>query len=264
MPVRYELVGLPNRHFHPHGMKVLHDQGDDSKLQLFFVNHGIRDSIDVFDVSGPHAGLRCGHVLRLTLCTMQVDVEGRRAVFLRSYTDPLLGTGTVNNVAIADNGEDMYVTNWLRYPTGTLGNWFEVFGQRKWGTIVHCKLQPSFVCRLVEDALRFPNGVMLSADNRQLFVATHVTLRVYTRNTADGSLSFSHDIPLPTAAADNVDVHPSGDVTIGAHPNVFMFIAHAKCESPPAPVCVIMQERLASRLFSAQRPRPSPRRRSFA
>lgn len=165
-------------------------------------------------------------------------MEARTLHHKRSLTHTLLRRGVVNNLALSADGNDLYVTNWLHYATGTLSNWVEMFGQRSWGTVVHCSMQPTWQCRLVDSGVYMPNGITVSNDDSRVYIAAARTVRVYGRS-ADGGLELQRVVPVPTAVADNLDMHPSGDVTTGAHPNVFMFMAHAANHATPAPSQVV-------------------------
>ena len=168
-----------------------------------------------------------------------MDVEARILRHTRSLSHTLLRRGVTNNLALARNGKDLYVTNWLYYPIGTMGNWVELFGQRSWATVVHCTLDPTWQCRVADSGIYMPNGIAVSNDDSRVYVGAAGTVRVYGRSSEDGSLELQRAVPVPTAVADNVDAHPSGDVTIGAHPNMFMFMAHSADHSTPAPSQVL-------------------------
>ena len=52
-PVRLALEGYTRWNFHPHGMEVVHPDGDESRVQLYVVNHlPARDEVAVFEVGG--------------------------------------------------------------------------------------------------------------------------------------------------------------------------------------------------------------------
>lgn len=82
--------------------------------------------------------------------------------------------------------------------------------------------------RVVADGLSYANGVNVSPDGSQVYVAEtgDMVLRIYDRDAASGDLSPLDYIALGTGV-DNIDVNPDGTLLIGAHPKLLDFVAHA-------------------------------------
>ena len=82
--------------------------------------------------------------------------------------------------------------------------------------------------RVVVDGLRYANGVNVSPDGGQVYVAEtgDMVLRILSRDIASGDLTPLDYIALGTGV-DNIDVAPDGMLLIGAHPKLLDFVAHA-------------------------------------
>lgn len=89
---------------------------------------------------------------------------------------------------------------------------------------------------IVAKELSYANGISISADGQFVYVAESMprSLRVYSRNVSTNELSPVKDIPL-NSAPDNIDVDENGQLWIGAHPNVFKYLAYKKDPTKLAP-----------------------------
>ncbi|MEQ1890061.1 MAG: SMP-30/gluconolactonase/LRE family protein, partial [Alphaproteobacteria bacterium] len=90
----------------------------------------------------------------------------------------------------------------------------------------------------VED-LSFVNGVALSQNGRQLFLAETMgkRLRAYDRNALTGALTLRETIPLGSFP-DNISVDADDRLWIGSHPRLADFLRHASDPAVKAPAQV--------------------------
>jgi arylesterase / paraoxonase len=94
--------------------------------------------------------------------------------------------------------------------------------------------------RVVDEGLRYANGIALSHDGRTVYVAETIgrALRTYARDADTGQLTLRHRIPCGTGV-DNIDVDEAGNLWIGAHPKMLRFVAHAEDPSKRSPSQVL-------------------------
>lgn len=83
--------------------------------------------------------------------------------------------------------------------------------------------------RKAAEDLAYANGVNISPDGRRLYVAETVgkRIRVFNRDLNTGRLAPAGVIEAGTGV-DNIEVGPSGDLWIGAHPKLLTFIQYSK------------------------------------
>ncbi len=94
--------------------------------------------------------------------------------------------------------------------------------------------------RVVVDDLKYANGVNVSPDGSQIYVAElgDMVLRIYNRDASSGDLLPFDYIVLGTGV-DNIDVNPDGTLLIAAHPKLMDFVAHAGDEAEISPSQVV-------------------------
>lgn len=210
-PRRLALHGYPYKDFHPHGLSLLEH---DDRILLFVVNHRrAGDHVDVFEL----------------------DLDRGTATYLYGTTHDAFRE--VNNVH-AVSPTEVYITNWLHYKIGTTQNFVEMLGQRPWGTVVHCTGldAPIAECHPVVSHLFTPNGITGPASGAHVYIAADGQVNVYQRSPDTGELRLQRSVPIDTVAVDNIDLHPSGDVTVSTHPSMPLFFAHAMDRSATPPL----------------------------
>ncbi len=188
--------------FHPHGISVLQQEGS---TYLFVVNHNETGSyIEKF------------------------KFENGTLKHLKSYANALLFSP--NDVAA--------VTDSTFYATNDHGN-KPGFNQ----TLENYLMLPeSYVVyydghhyKKVITGLKYANGVILSRDKSQLYVATTTGQKILIyKRTNKGALSLEHSINTRTGN-DNITVDAKGDLWIGAHPELLKFTGHAKDSTKLSP-----------------------------
>lgn len=199
--------------FQPHGISLW--VGQDGRDALFVVNHPVdgetpaANAIEIFDVT------ENGLLHRATL------------------TDPLL---VMPNDLVAVGLDRFYVTNTHAHPPGTMQT-IETYLQLKGAAVVF--YGPGGFRRALTD-LVFPNGINVSPDGRMLYVAstTDRNVRVYDRDPATEALAFRGTVPLGTGP-DNIEVDPSGNLWIAAHPKLLRVQAHGDDPSTASPSQVL-------------------------
>ena len=192
--------------FHPHGLSLI-EKGEQSSLMV--VNHpGEQDSVEIFGWDG-------------------VRLEHRRTV-----TDPLLYN--LNDVAALD-AERFYATNDHGGPADREAR--EDYLRLSRGNVVFWDGQRA---RKVADGIAYANGVTLSADALELYVASTTTGRilVYDRDDETDDLSLRKEISLRTGV-DNLALDLYGGLWVAAHPKLLTFVSHARDPEKRSPWEVI-------------------------
>ena len=206
-PVR--VSGSRPERFRPHGIGLFVDEK--GARSLFVVNHPAdgADEVVLFDVDGEG---------RLTL---------RRVVSDPLFTD-------LNDVQPV--GRDAF------YATNDHGNRVSVSLQDllllNQANLVY---YDGTEARVVARGLTYANGVNMSPDGREIYVAETIdrALRIYRRDPSTGDLDLRKILPVETGV-DNIDVQENGDLLIGAHPRLLEFAKHAGDPDVPSPTQVIL------------------------
>jgi arylesterase/paraoxonase len=187
--------------FQPHGISLwVNDRGPDV---LFVINHPApgtspyENSVEVF------------------------DVDGTTLIHRATLTDPLL---VMPNDLVAVGTDRFYLTNTHRHPPGFLQT-LETYLQLPGAQVLY--YGPGGF-RVALDDLVFPNGINVSHDGRQVYVAmvTPRSVRIYDRDPATERLALHSEVPLGSGA-DNIEVDATGTLWIGAHPKLLRVGAHA-------------------------------------
>jgi arylesterase/paraoxonase len=198
--------------FQPHGISLW--TAPDGRAVLFAVNHaGGRHTIEKFEV-----------------------LPGRLER-MRTLADPLLVSP---NDVVAVGPDLVYVTNdhrWTDGPLRVLEEWLRLPASN---VVVFDGLG----FRVAASGIRLANGIAASADGTTIYVASPVgrEIRVYARDAVTSDLAFSERVGLGTAP-DNVEVDSEGRLWVGAHPNLFAFVAHRNGRRPNAPSHVVRAAR---------------------
>ncbi|MEY3011606.1 MAG: hypothetical protein RIT45_341 [Pseudomonadota bacterium] len=196
---------------HPHGLsfaRTATGTADDGAVtgQLLVVNHrgggvfaSAEDAVERFHVIGERTLRHVGTV-----------------------QDPLLRP--MNDLAALPDGR-FYASLDHGNASGVLRK-VEDFGRFAWSGVAYWDGRQA---RQVVRGLRYANGVALSADAAQVYVATTVdrAVLVYDRDVASGELRERARIECGTGV-DNLDVAPDGSIWVGAHPKLLTFLRHAR------------------------------------
>lgn len=194
--------------FNPHGISLHIDKNGEEAL--FVVNHQ----------KGKH--------------TVEIyDLQNGRFSHRRTLSDPMLISP---NDLVAVGRDRFYVSNDHRFGAGFMQR-VEDFLQLKLSGVVYYNGS-----RFIEAAsgIGYANGINVSADGKRLYLGsvTEGVLHIYNRDIASGKLTPRQEIDLSTGI-DNIEVDPDGGLWIGAHPQLFKFLQHAKDASKLSPSQVL-------------------------
>lgn len=192
--------------FAPHGISLF---AKDSSYQLMAINHTpTGHSIEVFELKDQ------------TLAHLQTLEHP-------SMIQP-------NDVVMLDE-KRFYFTNDHAYPKG-IGRLMEDYGGLAVSDVIYFDGNDY---RKVADGIAYANGINVDTSRNLLYVASprFFLVKVY-HIQEDGSLSFVEDIPCGSGV-DNIELDPSGDLWIGAHPQLLQFSAYAKGNREIAPSEII-------------------------
>ncbi|SLN73525.1 SMP-30/gluconolactonase/LRE family protein [Oceanibacterium hippocampi] len=188
--------------FHPHGIDLW--VGPDGKARLFVVNH-------------PEAGAE-GTGYRHTVELFAF--EDRKLRHLKTITGPSLISP--NDIA-ATGPESFYATNDHGNPMGLL-RLAEEYLQLPLSNVVR---YDHGTFRIVADDLAYANGIALSKDGAEVYVAATVgrKINVY-RRLADGGLRPAREYDAGTGV-DNISVDSDGALWVAGHPQLLSFVGHS-------------------------------------
>ncbi|HOT44418.1 MAG TPA: hypothetical protein PLM53_08140 [Spirochaetota bacterium] len=104
--------------------------------------------------------------------------------------------------------------------------------------------------RIVADGFGYANGIWVSDDGKNVYLATTTGKKFYAFNrNADGSLKLAAEKSLGTGG-DNIDIDGSGVIRIAGHPKLLTFTRYAKDEKNRAPSQILEVVRNASGGYS--------------
>lgn len=151
-----------------------------------------------------------------------------------------ISVGISPNDIVAVGPETFYVTNDFAYPDGILAD-LQTILPLPVSTVGYFDGQRY---REVIDGLGFANGIALSRDGTQLFVAETLSkkLNIYNRNFETGALTISEEIKLDTAP-DNISVDKDGHIWLAAHPQLLSLYGHRGDAGKLSPSQVLTLER---------------------
>ncbi len=196
--------------FHPHGLSLW--RAPDGKKRLFVINHTANegDKVELFDVGFGGALFHVGTV-QFDAMTSANDVLG---VGPRSFY--------VTNDHGFNDGSMALVESYLALPLASLAYYDGQSG------------------RVVARGLSYANGVNMSADGSEVYVAGLISrdVTVFDRDAGTGSLTRVKSIRVNTAP-DNIEIASDGALWIGGHPKVFDFLKYAKDPAAISPSQVI-------------------------
>lgn len=188
---------MGSQDFQPHGISLY--KGSHEGNVLYVINHAdSRHAVEIFDVENGR-------------------LRHRKTVTGKALLSP-------NDIAGA-GWEQFFVTNDHKNPPG-LFQILENYLRLKISNVVFYDGS-----RFSEAAagIGYANGIAVSLDGKTLYVCavTEKALIVYDRDKETGSLTLRERMPLGTGV-DNIEIDSSGNLWIGAHPQMLKFIAHAK------------------------------------
>ncbi|KAM5157030.1 serum paraoxonase/arylesterase 2-like [Mantella aurantiaca] len=206
--------GVDASSFNAYGLSAFTDVRDGT-VYLFAVNHPIPDYTTCIEI-------------------FKFDDKQKALLHLKTIKHPLLQS--VNNI-VAVGPESFYATNDYYFESIPM-KFVESFLGLTWANVVY--YSPTDV-REVAPGLHSGNGIAISNDKKYIYAAdlTGHTINVYEKQ-ANWSLTLVKEIDLETCA-DNLSVDPdTGDVWIGAHPNLYKVFFY-KDEDPPGSEVIRIQ-----------------------
>jgi arylesterase/paraoxonase len=185
--------------FQPHGISLLPRTGGGGTL--FVVNHAGGHAVEVFSWQPTAAGGELQH--------------------LRTVRDPLLVSP--NDVAAVDDVR-FYATN-DHGSASPRRQAFDDYLRLARASVVYWD---GDAARVVASGIAYANGIAVSTDGGELYVAATTTgeVLVYDRDIETGDLAFRKAIATGTGV-DNLTVDAHGELWVGAHPHLFSFVRHA-------------------------------------
>ncbi|MDT8429398.1 MAG: SMP-30/gluconolactonase/LRE family protein [Pseudomonadales bacterium] len=211
--------------FRPHGLSLY--VGPDGRETLFVVNHPGETLFGAHDNAGQGP-----------LHTIEVfDVVGDTLVHRQTHANELMLSP--NDVVGVDH-DRFYFTNDHGSRPGLL-RLLEDYLRLPLANVVYFDGE-SF--READSRLSFANGINLSSDGTQVYVAeaSHNRIQVYQRDPVSGALARQQRIAVGFGA-DNIEIDPvTGDLWVGGHPRLLTFLRHAADASVLSPSQVVRMQ----------------------
>lgn len=198
----------PLQDFHPHGISLLKLPNGDK--QLYVINH--RETT--------------GNVVEIFSLKDSV-IEHLESIYDDLFLNP--------NDILAVGEKQFYVTNDHDEPLRKSRRMKDLM-QIPMGNVVY---HDGKAAKIVAKDLLYANGVNKSVKGDKIFVAetTNRKIRVYDRNTSNGTLSEVDEIKID--GPDNIEVLPDGSLWVGCHPKLLAYLNHAKEHSTPSPSQIV-------------------------
>lgn len=204
----------PNTPIAPHGISLF--KSPDGQDFLYVIDHSqASHRILLYSIASPNL---------LKLINVFEDAQ-----FLISPND-----------IVAVDQQSFYFTN-DHGSHGNLGRALEDYLQLSRSNVVFYK---EGKYSTVADGIAYANGINLSQDGRQLYVASPIGkyLLQYQRDQSTGALTDRQEMDLGTGV-DNIELDEQGNLWIGCHPKLISFIRHAADASRPSPSQVLRIDR---------------------
>jgi len=193
--------------FFPHGISIF--QLDSAKYGLMAINH----------VEGKHS---VEHFI----------LEGKNLTHQKTITDPnFISPNDLVMVAPDQfyysndhgytDGLGVFAENYIGFKASNVGYFNGESAEKKVGRI------------------GYANGIQFDATKQFLYVASVRAFQVKVYQVDENwDLTHLEDIPVGTGV-DNIELDPSGNLWVGAHPNLLQFASYAAGKKPTAPSEVI-------------------------
>lgn len=212
--------------FRPHGISIA--QTADGKGRLFVVNH---PGGNLFDRREDWPENRPRHTIEI------FDLIDGQLNHAATHADALIRTP--NDIAALDS-QRYFFTN----DHGATHGWkrtVEDYLRRPWSDIVYYDGSSYHVAG---SGLNYANGIALSADRAQLYVAevTRNRMREYAVDTNTGELSEMRRFDVGFGV-DNISVDADdGALWLAGHVNLFAFLGHARNQDKRSPSVAVRLE----------------------
>jgi arylesterase/paraoxonase len=193
--------------FFPHGISIL--QLDSAKYGLMVINH----------VDGKHS---VEHFI----------LEGKNLTHQKTITDPNFISP---NDLVMVSPDHFYYSNDHGYTDG-----FGVFAENYIGfKASNVGFYDGKSAEIKVGRIGYANGMQYDSSKKILFVASVRAFQVKVYQVGENwNLKLLEDIEVGTGV-DNIELDPSGNLWIGAHPNLLQFASYAAGKKPTAPSEVI-------------------------
>ncbi len=194
--------------FRPHGFSLY--KMTNGETRLFVINHaGKQQTVDIF------------------------SLKQNKLTLLRSIQSEKLNSP---NDIVAVGPEQFYATNDHYYSSGlmhVLENYLTL-------PISNVMYFDGENYKQVASGISFANGINVSANGKQLYLASLTSLKVYVyqRDLISNELSLLKKINTNTGV-DNIELDENGDLWIGAHPQTLKLASYAKNLQARSPSQVI-------------------------
>lgn len=193
--------------FFPHGISIF--QLDSAKYGLMAINH----------VEGKHS---VEHFI----------LEGKNLIHQKTITDP--NFISPNDLVMVEP-DQFYYSNDHGYTDG-LGVFAENYIGLKASNVGFYDGQSA---EIKAGRIGYANGIQFDASKRLLYVAAVRAFQVKVYQVDENwNLTLLEDLEVGTGV-DNIELNPSGDLWIGAHPDLLQFASYAAGKKPTAPSEVI-------------------------
>ena len=176
--------------------------------------------------------------LPLLYVVSHIEKENRHPVLIyKVYEDSLVYLRKVENAAIyspnsvtAMRDGGIYVTNDL----GKRGRRIEAVLKQKKGSIVYCNAAGE--CKEVAGKLSYANGLLISPDEKKLFVSTTSQNYVFSYDVGAAGVLSNRETVMKIPGGDNLRWGPEpNQLIVAAHHNFLAFAKHAGNPSKKSP-----------------------------
>lgn len=193
--------------FHPHGISIIQQ---DSSTYIFVVNHNDKGSF-----------------------VEKFILKNGTLMHLKSYKNDLMFSP--NDIA-AITDSTFYVTNDHGNQPG-LKQTLENYLQLPKSYVLYFNGQ---IYKKVIEGLKYANGINISADKNEVYVATSTGQKFYIyKRESSGTLTLQHYINTHTGI-DNITIEAkNGNIWVAGHPKLLQFTNHAKDSTKISPSEVI-------------------------
>jgi len=129
------------------------------------------------------------------------------------------------NDVYAYSPEEIYVTNWQYYESGSLMDTIEKYLQFAWGYVLKCNIKnEKSECEIILKNMKAPNGI--NGYKEEVYIAETIGRRVGIYDRTNSGLVLKKYINA-YSGVDNLDVDVNGDIYIGSHPKLLTFTTYA-------------------------------------